>query len=95
MRCGGVTAMVAVGALAAAHRVPVSPHLFAEAAPQLMAALPTATSVECFPGWFDHLFGPPTAHDGEIDTSESGGLAVALSAAAEELTLEREEFAAR
>lgn len=78
MRCGGVTGMLAVGFLADLHRVPVSPHLFAETAPHLMAALPTATEVECFPGWFDHLFGSPAVADGLVEPAAGGGIGVEL-----------------
>lgn len=80
MRCGGVTGMLAVGALADLYRVPVSPHLFTETAPHLMAALPTATEVECFPGWFDHLFGAPAVADGVVTPAVSGGVGVELDA---------------
>jgi L-alanine-DL-glutamate epimerase-like enolase superfamily enzyme len=78
MRCGGVTGMLAVGALADLHRVPLSPHLFAETASHLMAALPTATEVECFPGWFDHLFGPLAVADGVVQPATGGGIGVEL-----------------
>jgi L-alanine-DL-glutamate epimerase-like enolase superfamily enzyme len=92
MRCGGVTGMLAVGALADLHRVPLSPHLFAETAPHLMAALPTANSVECFPGWFDHLFGPTTVSAGRVEPRTGGGIGVELDPALADAALRRAEF---
>ncbi len=59
---------------------PVSTHLFTETAPHLMAAIPSAGAVECFPGWFDHLFGPVRPREGSIAPAAGAGIGVQLLA---------------
>lgn len=54
-RVGGVSEFLKVGALAAAHDLPVSSHLFPEMSLQLMAALPNATLLEHV-DWFSPLY---------------------------------------
>ncbi|WP_454853476.1 mandelate racemase/muconate lactonizing enzyme family protein [Rhizobium binxianense] len=54
-RVGGVSEFIKVGALAAAHDLPVSSHLFPEMSLQLMAALPNATLLEHV-DWFSPLY---------------------------------------
>lgn len=54
-RVGGVSEFIKVAALAAAHDLPVSSHLFPEMSLQLMAALPNATLLEHV-DWFAPLY---------------------------------------
>jgi L-alanine-DL-glutamate epimerase-like enolase superfamily enzyme len=54
-RVGGVSEFIKVGALAAAHDLPVSSHLFPEMSLHLMAALPNATLLEHV-DWFSPLY---------------------------------------
>jgi len=54
-RVGGVSEFIKVGALAAAHDLPVSSHLFPEQSVHLMASLPNATLLEHL-DWFAPLY---------------------------------------
>lgn len=54
-RAGGVSEFLKIGALAAAHDLPVSSHLFPEQSLQLMASIPNATLLEHV-GWFSPLY---------------------------------------
>ena len=57
-RVGGPSEFLRVGALAAAHGLPISSHLFPEMSVQLMAALPNATLLEHV-DWFTPFYEEP------------------------------------
>ncbi|WEX11102.1 mandelate racemase/muconate lactonizing enzyme family protein [Chelativorans sp. AA-79] len=57
-RVGGVSEFLKVGALAAAHDLPVSSHLFPEMSLQIMGSLPNATLLEHLE-WFSPLYQEP------------------------------------
>lgn len=78
MRCGGITPMLDVIALALAHRVDVMPHLYVEANVQLLGLLPAGAMLEYLPGWFEHLYGGADIRDGRSVAPESPGIGVEL-----------------
>ncbi len=79
MRCGGVTGLLAVGAIADVGRVAVYPHLYSEVNSHLLAALPNTTWIEHLEGWFEHLFvGGPVRLNGTITPTEDPGLGMTV-----------------
>jgi L-alanine-DL-glutamate epimerase-like enolase superfamily enzyme len=85
MRCGGVTGLLQVAAVANSLRLSVAPHLYAEMNASLMAGIPTGTLIEHLDGWFEHLFdGGPLKADGSIKPEEVPGFGLALNRGAVE-----------
>jgi len=76
-RCGGVSEFMQVCALANAHRVPVSSHVFTEASAHLLAAAPTAMHAEYIPDWWRGIFtSEPDIQDGTLRLGGAPGLGV-------------------
>ncbi|HEX2172820.1 MAG TPA: mandelate racemase/muconate lactonizing enzyme family protein [Dehalococcoidia bacterium] len=81
-RIGGVTGWLHVAGLAAAHGVPLSPHLFPEVGVHLVAASPTGLLQEHMP-WADAILKDPLqVRDGEILVSDKPGVGIELDRAA-------------
>jgi L-alanine-DL-glutamate epimerase-like enolase superfamily enzyme len=78
MRCGGITPMLDVLALASAHHTTVMPHLYVEANAQLLGLLSTGAMIEYLPGWFEHLYGAPNIRDGRCVSPDAPGIGVEL-----------------
>jgi len=81
-RVGGPSEFVRVAALAAAHDIPVSSHLFPEMSVQVMACLPTATLVEHV-DWFAPLYREKLeVRHGYIEVCDAPGWGMTLDATA-------------
>lgn len=81
-RIGGVTGWIQVAGLAAAHDVPLSPHLFPEVGAHLVSATPTGLLQEHMP-WADAILKEPVQmQDGEIVLSDKPGVGIEFNRAA-------------
>jgi mandelate racemase len=82
MKIGGITSWLKIAALAEAHGLPLSNHLFAEVSAHLMAASPTASWFE----WCDWpnpvLAAPVDVRDGLVWPSEQPGIGIEWNEAA-------------
>jgi mandelate racemase len=76
MKAFGVTGWMEVAALAAAHKLPVSSHLFCEISAQLLAATPTAHWLEYADWWNPVMAQPLELRDGMALPSERAGSGV-------------------
>ena len=75
-RIGGVTGWLQVAGLAAAHGVPVSPHLFPEVGSHLVAAAPTGLLQEHMP-WADPILKEPLQIvDGQVALADKPGVGI-------------------
>jgi mandelate racemase len=74
MKIGGVTGWSQAAALAAAHRVPMSSHIFIEASAQLLPATPTAHLLEHLDIAGPLLRTPLQVRDGMAQVPERPGL---------------------
>lgn len=81
-KIGGVTGWLEAAGLAAAHRIPVSSHLFIEFSSHLLPATPTAHMLE----WFDIAagirLGGPTVADGMARAADGPGAGIVWDEAA-------------
>lgn len=59
MRCGGVTPLLSVAAIASAQKVAVMPHLYSDASAHVLGFVPAGDMIEYLPDWFDHLYARP------------------------------------
>jgi L-talarate/galactarate dehydratase len=76
-RCGGISELLQVCALANAYRIPVSSHVFTEASVHIMAAAPTAMHAEYVPDWWRGIFTrEPAIADGMFRLGDEPGLGV-------------------
>lgn len=76
MRVGGVTGMRKVAALAQAHNLPITPHLFMEVATHVACAAPNAVWQEHMPWWQVIFKQKIDFRDGHIHLSNNPGLGV-------------------
>jgi mandelate racemase len=82
MKIGGVTGWQQAAALAAAHRVPMSSHIFIEASVQLLPATPTAHLLEHLDVAGPLLRDPFVVQDGMAPVPARPGLGLEWDAAA-------------
>lgn len=81
-RIGGITGWIQVAGLAAAHGIPVSPHLFPEVGVHLVAAAPTGLIQEHMP-WADAILKEPLQlRNGQIELSDKPGVGIEFDRAA-------------
>jgi mandelate racemase len=77
MKIGGVTGWQRAAAIAAAHGIPVSSHLWPEISAQLLAVTPTAHWLEYADWWNDIVAEPLAVRDGMTDIAGTTGSGVA------------------
>lgn len=93
MRCGGITGLLRVAHMAAAHGIQFSPHTFLETSRHVAAATESSGPVEYVPAWWDRLFDEPFQfEEGRILLTDRSGIGLGLSEDAEnQLTVRRWE----
>lgn len=82
MKCGGVTGWMRIAALAQAHGIPVSSHLWPEVSAQLLAATATAHRLEYADWWNPVLQRPLLLEKGNAVLDESPGSGIAFDTTA-------------